>query len=431
MNGALGNVVLVVTMVGKLAQLVRIIEKCGFAVVSFRCRNAGEIMKEIPWIQIAKDLQSEIVEQRRYLHSIPELGFKEEKTATFVANTLEQYGYSVRRQVGTTGVVADFGANPVVAIRAEMDGLPLHESTTSHYRSLHDGVSHSCGHDVNMACALAAAKILAAQGASAGGVRIIMQPAAEESVDAEGKTGTFRMIEGGALDGVKSIIALHIDATMMPGMVGIITESAKVAASNFKIEIKPSATSREVPFDCIRAIATLLQALFAGSSVDSSDGTTIVNSIETAPPGAQSICQSATLRGSLNSFGKEARREEMKRLDTACATVLQAGGVYDLEYLDSESGGELDAAVTETMRQVACEVVGEKSVSVVKRKTWTEDYSALLKATPGSMMLLGGQIRTSRRSHHSPSFDVDESALYIGAAILAATAYRLISESRG
>jgi len=171
--------------------------------------------------------------------------------------------------------------------------------------------------------------------------------------------------------------------------------------------------------------------LFAGSSVDSSDGTTIVNSIETAPPGAQSICQSATLRGSLNSFGKEARREEMKRLDTACATVLQAGGVYDLEYLDSESGGELDAAVTETMRQVACEVVGEKSVSVVKRKTWTEDYSALLKATPGSMMLLGGQIRTSRRSHHSPSFDVDESALYIGAAILAATAYRLISESRG
>ncbi|MDQ5935898.1 MAG: hypothetical protein QG574_3219, partial [Cyanobacteriota bacterium erpe_2018_sw_21hr_WHONDRS-SW48-000092_B_bin.40] len=67
MNGALGNVVLVVTMVGKLAQLVRIIEKCGFAVVSFRCRNAGEIMKEIPWIQLAKDLQGEIVEQRRYL----------------------------------------------------------------------------------------------------------------------------------------------------------------------------------------------------------------------------------------------------------------------------------------------------------------------------------------------------------------------------
>lgn len=84
-------------------------------------------MKEIPWIQIAKDLQSEIVEQRRYLHSIPELGFKEEKTAAFVAKTLEQYGYSVRRQVGTTGVVADFGANPVVAIRAEMDGLPMHE----------------------------------------------------------------------------------------------------------------------------------------------------------------------------------------------------------------------------------------------------------------------------------------------------------------
>lgn len=383
-------------------------------------------MKEIPWIQIAKGLQGEIVQQRRYLHTIPELGFKEEKTAAFVASTLEQYGYRVRTQVGKTGVVADLGASPVVAIRAEMDGLPMHESTTSQYRSLHDGVSHSCGHDVNMACALAAAKILAEQGTPDSGVRIIMQPAAEESVDAEGKTGTFRMIEGGALNGLKAIIALHIDATMMPGMVGIISESAKVPASNFKIEVKPAVSSREETFDCVRAIATLLQTLFAGSGVEASESATIISAIETAPPGLHSICQSATLRGAFNSFSKEARREQMKRLDAACATVSQSGGAYDLEYLDSESGGELDATVTEIMRQVACEVVGEKNVSVVKRKTWTEDYAALLKETPGSMMLLGGQIRTSRRSHHSPSFDVDESALYVGAAILAATAQRLM-----
>ena len=387
-------------------------------------------MKEIPWIQIAKGLQSEIVQQRRYLHTIPELGFKEEKTAAFVAKTLEQYGYRVRTQVGKTGVVADLGSNPVVAIRAEMDGLPMHESTTSQYRSLHDGISHSCGHDVNMACALAAAKILAEQGTPDSGVRIIMQPAAEESVDAEGKTGTFRMIEGGALDGIKAIIALHIDATMMPGMVGIITESAKVAASSFKIEIKPAVTSREEPFDCIRAVSTLLQSLF-GSSAESSEGAIIISAIETAAPGAQSVCQSATLRGSLNSFSKEARRAQMKHLDAACATVSQAGGAYELEYLDSDAGGELDAAVTEMMRQVACEVLGEKSVSVVKRKTWTEDYAALLKETPGCMMLLGGQIRTSRRSHHSPSFDVDESALFIGAAVLAATAQRLMDENKG
>lgn len=384
-------------------------------------------MKEIPWIQIARGLQSEIVQQRRYLHTIPELGFKEEKTAAFVAKMLEQYGYRVRTQVGKTGVIADLGANPVVAIRAEMDGLPMHESTTSQYRSLHDGISHSCGHDVNMACALAAAKILAEQGTPDSGVRIIMQPAAEESVDAEGKTGTFRMIEGGALDGVKAIIALHVDATMMPGMVGIISESAKVPASNFKIEVKPAVSSREEPFDCIRAIATLLQALFSGSGVEASERATIISAIETAPPGLHSICQSATLRGVFNSFSKEARREQIKRLDAACATLSQSGGAYELEYLDSDAGGELDATVTEIMRQVACEVVGEKSVSVVKRKTWTEDYAALLKETPGSMMLLGGQIRTSRRSHHSPSFDVDESALYIGAAILAATAQRLMS----
>lgn len=383
-------------------------------------------MQEIQWIQIARGLQSEIVEMRRHLHSIPELGFKEEKTAAFVAKVLEQSGYVVRRQVGKTGVVADLGPRPSVAIRAEMDGLPLPESTISVYRSCHDGISHSCGHDVNMACVLAAAKMLAQQGPVHGGVRIIMQPASEETVDEEGKTGTYRMIEDGALEGLKSIIALHVDATMLPTMVGIINEPAKQQSSNFKIEVT-AGPSKEESFDAVKATAALLGALLAGNE---SDNSVIINAIETAPTAAEAVCRSASLRGALTSLGKEARREQVKRLESACAAVSKAGGQFDLEFIDGGSGGELDANVTETMRQVACELVGEKSVLVVKRKTWTEDFAGFLKFTPGSMMLLGGQISSSRRSHHSPSFDVDETSLHVGAAILAATAYKLMSEGK-
>jgi amidohydrolase len=386
-------------------------------------------MKDIPWMQLAKELQSEILDQRRHLHTIPELGFREEKTASFVAEQLEQSGYKVRRKVGKTGVVADLGSKPVVAIRAEMDGLPIADATMSQYRSTHDGVSHSCGHDVNMACTLAAAKILARLKDFDGGARIIMQPASEEVADAQGKTGTYRMIEDGALDGLGTIIALHVDATMPPGMVGIITEPARVTSGNFKIEIKAASPPGQEQFDAVRATSLLLQLLLSANGAQSAESSSIiVNSIETATTDPEALCPQVTLRGSLRVFNKEARRDEMHRLESACDAVRKQAASCQLEYLESDAPGQVDAKICEVMRQVACELVGEANVRIVKRKTWTEDFAALLKVTPGSMVLLGGQIQSSKRSHHSAAFDVDESALYIGAAILAATVYRLALE---
>jgi amidohydrolase len=304
-----------------------------------------------------------------------------------------------------------------------MDGLPIADATVSAYRSQHDGLSHSCGHDVNMACVLAAAKLLAAQGGLESGVRIIMQPASEEVSDEEGKTGTYRMIEDRALDGLKSIIALHVDATMPPGMVGIINEPARIASGNFKIELKAASPDNSA-FDAVAGASSLLNTIYAAARNSAEDGTSaIINGIETARGESEMLCRQVTLRGMLRATNKEARRED------ACQAARAHGANCNLEYLDDNAAGQVDAGLCELVRQVAVELLGDANVRVVKRQTWTEDFSALLKVTPGSMLLLGGQIQSSKRSHHSGAFDVDESALYIGAAVLAAAACRLGQES--
>lgn len=392
-------------------------------------------MKNTAWLDLARDLQNEIVEQRRQLHTIPEVGFQENKTAEYLKNKLSEYGYTVRTGVGETGVIADLGANPTVAIRAEMDGLPIADSTSALYRSKHEGVSHSCGHDVNMACALAAAKLLARQDIR--GVRIIMQPASEDVCDANGKTGTYRIIAEGGMTGLKAVIGMHIDSTMEPGCVGIITESAKVAPNNFTVKVSAntdeSGRSLEAAkFDAVKAATIFMNELFSQTpqGADQSEGAAIViNAIETAAAPENQPCREIILKGVMQVFSKESRREQNSRLEKAGAKTQAAGALCQMEYQNGDGPGHLDAAINETMRQVALELVGDKNVRMVKRKTWTEDFAALLTVTPGSMILLGGEIRSSRRSHHSGAFDVDESQLYVGAAMLAATAQRLVQEA--
>jgi len=150
----------------------------------------------------AKKLQPEIVDLRRHLHSEPELSFYEHKTAELAANKLDGLGYKVKRGVGKTGVTADIGTGTTVAIRADMDGLPIDEATQKAYSSKNKGVMHACGHDAHVSCALAAAKILSGEKQELNGrIRMLMQPA-EEFGDQEGKSGAYRMLEDDALAGV-------------------------------------------------------------------------------------------------------------------------------------------------------------------------------------------------------------------------------------
>ena len=378
-------------------------------------------------ISKAQALQQETVALRRHLHRHPELSFQEEKTSQFVAEKLSELGYRVRTGIGKTGVIADLSEGKAVAIRAELDALSINETNRTTYSSDTAGVMHACGHDANMACVIAAAKLLTLDKPS-GNIRILMQPAAEESSDEEGKAGTVRMIEDGALQDVSCIIALHLDATIAPGKVGIIAEPPQAASDSYKITIRSSCQEGSNEGDALliaTAVAARIYEISQRIKVETKGATLKLASMHSSSTNADQLSQEVELQGTLSGMSKEIRRALVNDLETACQTARAMGGDFSIEYHLLRQGAANSPEISELMRDVACDLIGKENVLTVKRKTWTEDFASFTHVVPGALILLGGEIASNRRSHHSATFDIDESGLYIGAAILAEAARRL------
>jgi amidohydrolase len=175
----------------------------------------------------AREIESQLIGWRRDIHAHPELGFEETRTSALVADTLRSLGCRVRTGVGRTGVVGDLGqGDPVVAIRADMDALPLQEANDVPYVSQVPGVMHACGHDAHTAMLLGVATLLSRE-SFPGTVRFLFQPA-EEVSDNEGLSGAPRMVQDGAMEGVDAVLALHVDAFTETGAIAV--ESGPVSA---------------------------------------------------------------------------------------------------------------------------------------------------------------------------------------------------------
>jgi len=177
-------------------------------------------------LERARQMQEQLTTWRRDIHMHPELGFHETRTA-LVTQVLESLGYRVQTGVGRTGVVGERGAGrPVVAIRADMDALPLQEANEVPYASQAPGVMHACGHDAHTAMLLGVATLLA-EIEFPGTVRLLFQPS-EETEDEEGVSGAPRMVEDGAMEGVEAVLALHVDSEVATG--DIVVEAGPVSA---------------------------------------------------------------------------------------------------------------------------------------------------------------------------------------------------------
>lgn len=382
-------------------------------------------------IDQAKELQKEIVELRRHIHMHPELSFQEHETSKLAAEKLKELGYEVKTGIAGTGVTGERGkGGKLVAIRADMDGLPVSESNAVAYKSKNEGVMHACGHDAHVSCALAAAKILSRESLP-GRIRMIMQPA-EEDVDAEGKSGAMRMIEQGVMDGVNAVIGLHMDASIPAGKVAIQPGPVMAAADGFKIVIKgkgghgayPEATidSVVIASHVIQAIQQIVSRRIA--AVDPAVVT--IGAIHSASTRGNVISDRVELMGTIRSFNENTRKKLIEEVDRACSVARALGGDYETEYEMGYPATVNDAGVTETLKQTAIDLIGAENVITISPKTWAEDFSVLAQAAPGAFMFLGCEIEGDRRAHHSPTFDVNESGLYLGTAILAETARRLL-----
>ncbi len=384
----------------------------------------------VPTLDSARQLQNEIVELRRHLHEHPELSFLENETAKLAAGRLKDLGYKVREGVGKTGVTADLGKGTMVAIRADMDGLPIDEGNAVAYKSKNQGVMHACGHDAHVSCALASAKILSG-GMSNGAIRMLMQPA-EEYGDEEGKSGAVRMIEDGALEGVSSVIGLHIDASLPAGKVAILNGAVMAAVDGFSLTIKGKGGHGAYPETTIDAIvigAQVVQAIqqIVSRRVSALEPAVItIGAFRSSSSRGNVIAEDVRMEGTIRSFNEDVRKLLKDELERACSIARVLGGDYVLKYEQGYPATVNNAAVVEIMREAAIDLIGEANVVDIKPKTWSEDFSFFANQIPGAFMFLGAEIEGDRRSHHSPFFDIDESGLYVGTAVLTETARRLV-----
>jgi amidohydrolase len=382
----------------------------------------------------ARELQPEIVNWRRHLHRHPELSFAEHETAGFAAARLREMGFAVRQGVASTGVVAELGSGgKMVALRADMDALPIQETNQTDYASAESGVMHACGHDAHIACLLAAAKLLCRLEELPGRIRLILQPS-EENSDAEGKSGAFRMVEEGVMEGVTAVLGLHVDASLASGRVGIMSGPIMASCDGFDLTIQGRGGHGAYPESAIDSVviaAHLVTAMqqIVSRRISALDPSVItIGSIHSSSLRGNVISESVALRGTVRSFSESVRVQLREEIERVCSLATALGGSFTLVYQHGYPVTINDEQVTAVMRAVACEQIGVENVLKLPVKTWSEDFSRLAQAAPGAFMFLGAEMSDYRRSHHTADFDLDESGLFIGPAILAATALKLLSD---
>jgi amidohydrolase len=378
----------------------------------------------------AEQLKDQLVKIRRQIHAHPEYGFQEYETANLIANTLKQIGARVREGVAKTGLVGEIGeGTPVVAIRADMDALPLMEATNLPFASQVPNMMHACGHDAHVACALGAAMLLSRESLP-GTVRFLFQPS-EEQKGEDGKSGAMRLLEEGALDGVASIIALHTRALPV-GSIGVTPGPAMAANDTIKITILGRAAHGAHPEEGLDSIAVAAQVLHAIQQIVSRKIPAIshaVISITTIHGGIKEniIADRVEMVGTIRSTGGDARHRLLTELERALEVGRVLGAGCDLEIREGYPAAINDPHVTAVIREAGTSVLGPSQVIEMPFDTWAEDFGYLTARVPGSMFWLGVTSEgVANPVWHSPAFDIDEGALPIGAAVLAAAAMRLL-----
>ena len=378
----------------------------------------------------AERLRESLISIRRQIHAHPEYGFQEHETARLVAAALSELGMRVRCGVAKTGVVGELGAGtPVVAIRADMDALPIAEATGLAFASNVPNMMHACGHDAHVACALGAAMLLAKSSVH-GTVRFLFQPS-EEQKDEQGSSGAMRMIDEGALEDVAAIIALHTRGLPV-GSIGVTAGPALAANDTIKITILGRAAHGAHPEEGIDAIAIAAQVISAIQQIVARRlpaHTPAVVSITTIHGGVKEnvIAERVELGGTVRSTGGEARQRLLEELERALEVGTALGAICELSVFEGYPVTTNDSIVADSIRAVAREVVGPERVVDLPFDTWAEDFGYMTAQVPGAMFWLG--VTSPHVPHpvwHSPSFDLDEDALPVGAAVLAASALRLL-----
>ena len=385
----------------------------------------------------AMALNDEIIRLRRLIHANPELSFQEYRTAALVADTLAEIGgYRVRTQVGKTGVVAELGdSGPIIAIRADMDALPIHEANDVPYASQNDGVMHACGHDAHTAILLGVAHLLRQSYAEErwqGRVRLLFQPA-EESFDENNISGATAMLDDHALEGIDAVIALHVSSDSPSGHFMFQDGPSLAAVDSFDAWIYGDGAHGAYPHtgsDPIFMLAPILTAIYAIPSRRINPLYPSVVSLGQVSGGAATnvIPNKVLLRGTMRYMLQEVREQLWHDLENALRMTELMGGHYELDIIKGYPAMINDPEANSWMRQVAGDLIGSEAVVESQFGMGAEDFAYMTQKAKGAMFMLGAAMPEGPiRHHHTPTFDIDERVLTPGAAVLAETARRFVT----
>ena len=381
-------------------------------------------------VELTEARVAELIEIRRDLHTHPELARHEQRTTALVAERLREAGLEPRVLPGGSGLICDIdggrsakpgrGHRGRLAMRADMDALPIQEVPGLAFRSVNEGVSHACGHDIHTTVVLGTGLALAeaaARGEAVPATRLIFQPAEEVMPG-----GALDMIAADALDGVSRIVSLHCDPRVDAGRIGLRVGALTAACDKLAVRLTGPGghTSRpQLTVDLVHALAHLVTELPAALSrrVDPRQGLSLVWGAINAGQAANAIPQTGEAHGTVRCMDERAWADApdlVLELVDSIASVY--GAKTELDYVRGVPPVVNDEAVIDAMRAAAAETCGPENVVSVEQSLGGEDYSWYLRQVPGAMARLG--VRTPgdpvQRDLHQPSFLADESAIAVG-----------------
>jgi len=380
----------------------------------------------------------EVIGWRRHLHRNPELSFQEEETSRFVYETLESFGVLELSRPTPTSVVARLvGERPgrVVALRADMDALPIEEENDFEFASKSPGVMHACGHDGHTAMLLGAAKVLVGMREEINGeVRFLFQHAEELYPG-----GAEEMVEAGVMEGVDAIVGIHLWSGLEAGKIGVVYGPMLAAPDTFEISINGRGGHAAMPHQTTDAIAIGAQVVANLQHVVSRNVDPLQNVVVSVTKFAGGtthnvIPGTVEMVGTVRTLDEEVRAKVPEMMERIIGGVTAAHDAsYSFEYQRGYRPVVNDEEVTRVVEETVREVFGERALEMMPPIMGGEDFSAYQRVVPGTFVFVGAgnEAKGITYPHHHPRFTVDEDALENGVKMHVNVAFGLLDKETG
>jgi amidohydrolase len=380
---------------------------------------------------LAQKFTPRLIEIRRHLHAHPELSGKEHQTSAYIAGVLSSCGLSVQEAVGKTGVVGELvgkgGDRRILAIRTDMDALPIQENLQLDFASANPGIMHACGHDVHATLGMGTAMVLSQlESGLPGNVRFLFQPAEEIAL------GAKWMVQDGAMKNVDAIYGVHVFPSIPARQIGIRYGALTSAADNLEIVIQGESGHGARPHQAIDAIwiaAQVITSLQQAISRTQNPLHPIVLSLGQIEGGRAHnvIADRVTMKGTVRSLHPESYDNLPGWIENIVQGVCQIyGAKCQVDYRRGVPSVHNDDTLTQIIEVATREAWGNESVQILPEPSLgAEDFSVYLDNVPGCMFRLGvGHENKTNYPLHHPKFEIDEEAILTGVVTMAYAAYK-------